>query len=162
MEELAVYCARSWRISTYLTTRVRPITSPPVFYSEDLAWLKAEIVYIRLHGIVDQPYLYNDEWSTALAAKHVEQADFEGCNVFMEGCHGIQFSDAFLTAGASSVTGCSESTWGRKYFLGASSKVGKEWLKRVRAGQTAGRSLALSMSQVPAPFNAGWSTTQRS
>jgi len=149
---LAVYCARSWRVSTFLTTGKIPMTAPPLTAETiDLQSLKADIVYIRLHGLDGQPFLYGGpNWITALSAEQVENAPetFSGSIVYLEGCHGTTMANAFLNAGARAVVGDKDTSWGRKYRLGPSSKIGKHWLKQIKQGASVRDALAVSLAKV--------------
>lgn len=149
---LAVYCARSWRISTFLTTGKIPMTAPPLTAETiDLQNLKADIVYIRLHGLEGQPHLYGGpNWITALSAEQVENAPgiFSGSIVYLEGCHGTTMANAFLNAGARAVVGDRNTSWGKRFGLGPSSKIGKHWLKQIKQGATVCGALAMSLAKV--------------
>ena len=149
---LAVYCDRSWRISTFLTTGKIPMTCPPLSAKTiDLQNLKAEIVYIRLHGLDGQPFLYGGpNWTTALDAFQIENAPevFSGSIVYLEGCHGLTMAGAFMSAGALAVVGDKDTSWGRKYRLGPSSKIGKHWLEQIKKGQTVDYALSASLAKV--------------
>jgi len=160
MTTLAAYCARAWRVSTLITVRRRPLTSPPLTAAElDLQALKAGVVYLRLHGIADQPYLYGDPgWPTALTAKQVRGAPevFAGALVFLEGCFGGMMAGAFLDAGARAVVGSDRVTYGRRLRRGPSSQIGSEWLKGIKHGETAKTALAGALAKVPSRFSDGW------
>lgn len=157
--DIAVLCAKSWWLSTYRATGARPFTSPPlVAQTIDLNKLIAPIVYIRLHGIPGQPYLYGDPgWQTAVSAEQIAAVNWKGALVFMEGCYGAMLANSFLQGGATAVAGAGKSTWGRRYFIGPSSKVGSEWLRLIRRGETMGVSLYKATKTVPRPFSDGWS-----
>ena len=160
--ELAAYCARSWWISTWRTTGKRPITCPELTAETlDIDNLIAPIVYLRLHGMPDQPFLYGDSWQTALAAHQVKGADFSGSLVFLEGCYGDTMGQAFLAAGARAVVGSTGTTYGRRWRLGPSSIVGRAWLKMVRRGFKAGDALVYALKKVRAPYREGWVAHER-
>ena len=149
---LAVYCAQSWRISTFLTTYKSPMTAPPLTAGTiDLKNLKAEIVYIRLHGLIGQPFLYGDpRWETALSASQVSDAPeiFSGSIVYLEGCHGNEMAQAFLDAGARAVVGDKDTSWGRRFGIGPSSAIGKHWLKQIKQGVSVKNALVMSLAKV--------------
>ena len=149
---LAVYCARSWRISTFLTTGKIPMTAPPLTAETiNLQDLKAEIVYIRLHGLKGQPYLYGSpRWETAISAAQVEQSEdiFVGSLVYLEGCHGNEMAQAFLNAGARAVVGDTNTSWGKRFMIGPSSAIGKHWLKLIKKGITVNTSLLVAVKNV--------------
>ena len=134
------------------------MTSPPLLRENlDLSRLRAKIVYIRLHGIEGQAHLYSDPgWYTVISAEDMENADFSECTIFLEGCHGDEMVNAFLKAGADVVLGNKDSTWGRRWRMGPSSKVGKWWLKNIRLGMSPSVALGNAVKKVKAPFNRGW------
>lgn len=107
------------------------MTSPPVVMSEiDLGKLEGyETLYIRLHGVKGSPFLYGDDFATAISAEQIASLDLKGCEVFLEGCEGFMLADAFLAAGAKDVVSSDGPTYGRKYRLGSSSIIGKNYLK---------------------------------
>ena len=134
------------------------MTSPPLTSQTlDVSALKAKLVYIRLHGVDGQPFLYGDPgMMTALSADQIENADFEGCHIFLEGCNGDELASAFLAAGALSVTGSSEPTYGRRWHTGPSSVLGREWITNMRLGYGAEKSLEEARNLVPAKYKDGW------
>ena len=156
--KIAAYCAQSWRLSTWRVTGVWPITSPPVTAETlDLTRITAPVVYIRLHGFPGQPYLYGDPGlMTALTAEQVKAWDFTGSLVFLDGCYGIGFAGAFLTAGAVAVAGADRVTWGRKWRLGPAQIVGQGWLKALSRGETAGDALETALKEVKSRDARGW------
>ncbi len=140
-----VYCAQSWRFSTWLTTLTQPLTCPPVTAETlDLSLLRQPLVYIRLHGMPGQPYLYGDDWQTALSLDQLQSVSLPGSLVFLEGCYGALLSSAFIAAGASAVIGSTQATVGKRYFLGVSSKIGRAWLAAIQRGDTAETALIKS------------------
>ena len=154
---IAVYCARSWWFSTWRTTGTRPLTSPPLMAGDlDIRILERPIVYLRFHGINGVDLLFNDDQQVALTGTQVLAGRFTGSLVFLEGCFGDELSDEFLEAGAAAVVGATESTYGRRWRLGPSSKVGREWLRMIRRGKTAGAALKAAIQMVPPRFASGW------
>lgn len=157
VKDLAVYCAASWSASTWITTGVKPLTCPPLdATSINPLDLVARIIYIRLHGISGQPYLYGDGLITALTAKQVAALNLAGALVFLEGCHSQTMAQAFLAAGAASVTGCEAATFGRRLLLGPSSVVGRAWLRAVQAGKSAQDGLKNGLARVPEKYAQNW------
>jgi hypothetical protein len=45
-----------------------------------------DFVWFKLHGLEDQPYWYGDNYTTALSAAQLAQADLEGAVVFVSNC----------------------------------------------------------------------------
>jgi len=154
---IAVYCARPWWFSTWLTTGVRPLTSPPLVAEVlDIRILEKPIVYLRFHGINGADLLLNDEQQVALTGTQVQAGRFTDSLVFLEGCYGDELADEFLAAGASAVVGATQSTYGRRWRIGPSSKVGREWLRRVKRGRSVGDALKAAIQTVPPRFASGW------
>ncbi|KKN73393.1 hypothetical protein LCGC14_0400960 [marine sediment metagenome] len=167
--EIRAYSTRAWRISTWRTTGAWPITSPPRSPIDhplnDL--LDADVIYIRLHGLGDQPYLYGDPGlPTALSARQIRETGLTGQVIFLEGCFGAQIADAFLEAGATTVVGNSGITWGRRFFLGPAQVVGKTWLKAFEAGLSPRKALDAALAEVRkkwgSRFEVGWRIQIRS
>lgn len=125
------------------------------------------MIYIRLHGLGDQPYLYGDPGlPTALSAGQIRETEMNGQVVFLEGCFGAQIADAFLEAGASTVVGNSGITWGRRFFLGPAQVVGKAWLEAFEVGLSPREALDAALAEVQkkwdASFAMGWHVSKRS
>ena len=136
--KIRAICAKNWRISTWWTTGVKPLTSPPVSTSNfDYSTLYAQIIYIRLHGVPAGRYLYGDKGIIALATGEIQNANYKNSIVFLGGCYGADYAQAFLSAGASTVIGSKVPTYGKKLFLGAADKFCKIWLKAMYAGKSA-------------------------
>ncbi len=125
------------------------------------------MIYIRLHGMGDQPYLYGDPGlPTALSARQIRETSLNGHMIFLEGCFGAQIADAFLEAGASVVIGNSGITWGRRFFLGPAQVVGKSWLEAFGAGFSPRDALDVALKKVTKKwgdrFAVGWHVQIRS
>lgn len=157
--KLIAYAAKAWRISTWLTTGVWPITSPPLTADRlEPQQLQADVIYIRLHGLKGQPFMYGDPgFATALSAPQIAAMRLTGSLVFLEGCYGNEFAEAFLKAGARAVVGNQNPTWGRRWFLGPANIVGRAWLRQLRKGATVRRALQAAVRAVKAPHSLGWS-----
>lgn len=167
--EVKAYSTRAWRISTWRTTGAWPITSPPRSPDnrplDDL--LGADVIYIRLHGLGDQPYLYGDPGlPTALSAEQIRETGMNGQVIFLEGCFGAQIAGAFLKAGAKTVVGNSGITWGRRFFLGPAQVFGKTWLEVFGEGYSPREALTAAQIEVNKKWNEqfaqGWHITTRS
>lgn len=157
MSELVAYCARSWWLSTWRTTGVKPLTCPALTAKTlDLNSLRAPLLYLRLHGIPGAPALYGDNGLPALAIEQAEAMALPGSLVFLEGCWGGAFADAFLASGAVAVVGASASTWGRRWMLGPSSVVGREWLRMWRGGATVSEALNIAVQQIEPEQRKKW------
>lgn len=137
-----VYCAKRWKVSTWLTVapvfRARFLASPPLdghtFPYRELG--DCDLVYIRLHGVPEQPYLLNDRWDTAFSVENLcaSEVDLGGVIAFLEGCHGALtgFPEAFLDLGAAAVVSSKYETKNRRFTLGEAGKYGKRLLKGLR------------------------------
>jgi hypothetical protein len=158
--KIFVLTTKSWRISSFLTTGVIPVTSPPVVAGNiDLSLLEGnDILYIRLHGIEGQPFFYGDPgFPTTLSATQVQSLDLTGTEIFLEGCYGGLMADAFLSAGALSVVGSNKPTYGRRFRKGPSSIVGSNYLKMRKRGIKSTTALTLSLRKIPAKSRGKWS-----
>ena len=129
--------------------------------------LEADVIYIRLHGLGDQPYLYGDPGlPTALSAEQIRETALDGRTIFLEGCFGAQIADAFLEAGAKTVVGNTGITWGRRFFLGPAQVVGKAWLDAFEGGLSPRKALDVAMANVARKwgerFAIGWHVSIRS
>ena len=73
-----------------------------------------DLLYLMLHGMPDQPYLYGDRWETALSAETVRSANLTGSVVYSGACHLAEspMLQAFLAAGAVVIGGS-----GRNYSV---------------------------------------------
>lgn len=138
-------CARRW-IASHMKllrglyspwTSVMSLTSPPVTadsfpYREMCA---ADVIYLRLHGMENQPYLYGSGasgmWETAFSLEKFVFAP-EGIVlekkplVFMEGCFGATtgIPEVFVKAGASVVIAAKGETQNRTVSIGQAGKIG--------------------------------------
>ena len=129
--------------------------------------LEGDVIYIRLHGMGDQPYLYGDPGlPTALSAEQIRETALDGRTIFLEGCFGAQIADAFLEAGAETVVGNTGITWGRRFFLGPAQVVGKAWLDAFEDGLSPRKALDVALAKVTRKwgerFAIGWHVSIRS
>lgn len=155
--KVAAYCACRWILSTWRTVGVRPITCPPVnAVTLDMEWLKAPVIYLRLHGVEGQPYLYGDHMETAVSARQIRGADLGGSLVFLEGCYGLQMADAFLKAGSLAVVGRDRPTGGRRMLLGSGARIGRAWLQGIKRGMTCEEALKCALSKIGQKHRPGW------
>ncbi len=157
--KLVAYAARAWRISTWRTTGVWPITSPPLTAATlQPDQFEADVIYIRLHGLNGQPFMYGDPgYFTALSIEQMRGFQLPGSLVFLEGCYGAEFAQAFLSAGARAAVGNSNPTWGKRWFLGPAERIGKRWIKLLKLGYSVEVALAAATAVVRPPHSLGWS-----
>lgn len=66
---------------------------------------RPRLLYLKFHGLPDQPYLYGDEWATAISATQIRGADLAGVVVYAPTCWLPQTPvlTALLEAGAEAV-----------------------------------------------------------
>ena len=96
-----------------------------------------DLVYICLHGLPDQPYLYASDWSTAVSADQLRAARLDGAVVYMAGCFGQgPVAEALLAAGAQAVVGDADSTWAGYVLPTGSNALGRLFVAGVRRGET--------------------------
>lgn len=137
MIDVVALSAKSWQVSVLRTVGRKPFTVPPLGPDEAIEKMQGHaVLYLRLHGLPKQPYLYGDAWQTALSFQGISQADWRGAVVFLEGCYGIGAMRAFFDGGASVVIGNSGTTIGYRYRLGEAQMVGREFLRGLAAGHT--------------------------
>lgn len=160
MWRVLAYCARSWRINTFVGLLaagrvVKPLTCPPLTaetFDYDLL-AEASLAYVALHGIPGQPYLYGDGWLTALSVAGVAEApEMPGLIVFLEGCFGAEtgMPEAFLERGAAAVVASTAETEDRTVGLGPAGRLGRDFVRGLRRGLTAGDSLARAKAKATA------------
>lgn len=132
--------ARPWTISTALAAGVWPRILPPqLVHASDMQG--HSLIYVCLHSVADQPYLYGGDWSTALTADDIAQANLGGAIVYLAGCFGIgPIAVAFIDAGAAAVVGDRDSTWAGFIRPTGSNEVGRLFVRGLRRGWTVGQS----------------------
>lgn len=82
------YCAHSFVVSARLVANTQPATCPPTHIGTfNPQRLEADFVFIKLHGLPEQPFWYGDHWITALSADQIRQADLSRSVVFVASCH---------------------------------------------------------------------------
>ena len=82
------YSAASLRRFVRRVSGTSPILCPPTTMETFDPGLLAgrDLVWFKLHGVEDQPYWYGDNYTTALSAAQLAQADLEGAVVFVSNC----------------------------------------------------------------------------
>lgn len=147
--------ARRWLISTWIASGVKPIAAPPLTMAGFRPGMieGADLVYICLHGLPDQSYLYGSDWSTVVSADQVRRADLAGAVVYMAGCWGQgPMTDALLAAGAVAVVGDADSTWAGYVLPTGSNALGQRFVRRVKAGQMAQEALVGAKADYAATY----------
>lgn len=133
-------------------TGVKPVTCPPItFETIDLDILKSPLVYLRLHGVDGAGEMYGDDgqgnYPIALTNAQIRQADFRGSIVYLEGCNGDEYAQVFLDAGAKTVIGDIDASYGKSWRIGPSSLIGQEWLRAMHSGLGAHDAMLKAMRQ---------------
>ncbi len=127
-------------------TGVTPTTFPP----ENIAtfaprWLEGyDLIYIKLHGMPDQPYWYGDGFETAISKTQIEQAHLNNCICFVANCHASNsaMEAALLQAGAFAViSGPGENYSGISQLRGADA-LGAALINRLKRGEALGAAFA--------------------
>jgi hypothetical protein len=99
-----------WSVATVTRRAAAPdqvITSPPTTFDtfEPAMISGADLLYLKLHGLPKQAYLYGDGLVTACSANQIAQANLTDCIVFAAVCHlpETPFMPALFHAGARAV-----------------------------------------------------------
>jgi len=140
---LYAIAAKSFRVSTWLAVYQRVYTSPPITFDDfDPSVLEGHsLIYLCLHGLSGQDYLYGDEYATALSGDQIRSANLGGAIVYNAGCWGIgPISDALLAAGASTVIADSDANWAGWNWRGptGANAFGKFFLRGLHKGWSTG------------------------
>lgn len=131
--------ARKWLISTWIASGARPLFAPPVtmqtFRPEMIS--QADLLYVCLHGLPDQPFWYGSTWETAVSADQLRAARLDGAVVYLAGCWGQgPMADALLAAGARAVVGDVDQTWAGYVLPTGSNGFGRLFVAALRRGET--------------------------
>lgn len=162
MLAIRFYCARRWAVSTrllvlslrgYVLSRdlmgcdvegfsAELFTAPPLTLAgfPYRKWAEADVLYIRLHGVVNQPFLYDGNWQTTLSLSGLQQSGLSftrPTKVFFEGCFAYQtgIPAALIAMGAQEVIASTTTTWIRRIRAGPSGKIGGAVLRAWLTGQ---------------------------
>lgn len=129
--------AREFQIGTAFAAGVWPVAFPlrggGAF---DVRMLEGrDLIYVCLHGLRNQPYLYGDRFETAISSEQIRTANLGGAVVYMAGCFGDgPVADAFLEAGASAIVGDSDTTWAGTWLPLGSNRLGRLFVRGMRSG----------------------------
>ena len=83
------YCLASQRQAVARAAGTTPLTAPPMTgasFSQRLLRHR-DLIYLALHGMPGQPYLYGDAFETALGIDVLEGLDLSSAVVFVTACH---------------------------------------------------------------------------
>ncbi len=125
---------------------VRPLLSPPVtaatFAPGHLTGY--DFLYFKLHRLLKEPYWYGDNWTTALTAAQLADADLNGAVVFVANCflwdpdldplETAPMLQALLTAGARAIVGGPGQNYARKQTVMGADQLGLTFRKTLRLG----------------------------
>lgn len=107
MKTIALCCWSRAAITKRAAGVTKILTSPPVTILNFQPRMieGADLLYIKLHGLPAQGYLYGDAWTTTVSATQIQSADLHGCTVFAAACHLPEspMLQAFFNAGARAV-----------------------------------------------------------
>lgn len=108
----------------------------------------AKLVYLCLHSLPEQPYLYGDRMQTAITAEQIEQADLRGAIVYLAVCYGLgPISSSFLRAGAAAVVADPNVNWAGTLYPAGANRLGMLLLRGLREGLPVGVALASAKRQ---------------
>lgn len=126
MTTVWAYCAADWVQATRAAGGVKPLLCPSkeaeVLTPHLVKAAQADIVYLNLHGLADQPHYYGQRdkkfGPTALTAEQVSARDWSGVVVFAEVCFsaangGGPIAQAFLANGVRAFIGSTTEAYGR-------------------------------------------------
>lgn len=150
---LLAYTSLWWRVSTrrmlrglrFFSIGYEVLTAPP-FTDETFPYSKMadgefDLLYIRLHGLENQPYLYGGanrgDLETAFDKERIE-GDLSNLKlVFLEGCYGAKtgIPEKMREHGAGIVIASLEPTMNSSFFVGAAGQVGKSVLRAFAKGK---------------------------
>ena len=150
-----LYCPKGWAVSTKRMMRQveravngsvtwTVLTAPPLdgetFPYHVLA--NVDVLYLRLHGLAGQSYLYDEKWRTAFSLPKFLSSGVQFTKaplVFMEGCFGAKtrIPAELLNRGAGQVVACETKTKNYRVLVGPAGQVGKavltDWLNGQRS-----------------------------
>jgi hypothetical protein len=108
-----------------------------------------KLLYLRLHGLPRQSYLFGDRWLTAFSGKRLSGLDLSGLVVFMEGCFGLKtrIPKAFLDSGASVVVASDRETENNTIRVGKAGRFGRDFVTAMLRGKSAKKSLEYAESR---------------
>lgn len=131
--------ARPWAVSTRLACGVWPRLAPPV-RADNIVLSEmegADLVYLCLHGLPGQPYLYGGDWSTALTAEQIMTVDLSGAIVYAAGCFGLgPVAGALVNSRAECVVGDRDSTFSGYVLPVGSNGLGRLFVRALKDGAT--------------------------
>lgn len=123
------YCARSFYRSVHLAAGVKPLTCPPLtLHTVDLAALEAaDFLYLKLHGFAHQPYLYGDDYATALTCDQIATLDLSNTVVFSACCFFLDspWPAAFQTANVKALVAGHGQNFARSFTVAGADHLGR-------------------------------------
>lgn len=140
MDYVASTLSLAW--STFRATGRIPVTFPPLTEERfsPASMSGASLVYLCLHGLERESYLYGDRWANAMSTEQIAQADLRGAIVYLAVCWGLgPISDACLAAGAAAVIADEDSNWTGTLAPTGANGLGRLVVQGLRRGLTAER-----------------------
>ncbi len=138
--------------ATQRASGVMPYTFPPLDMNKfDPKWLEgAELLYVHLHGMPDQPYWYGDKMVTALSAEQVKQANLKNVVVFVANCFGAgsRMVDALLAAGCSAVVAGPGKNYTVEDQVRGADRLGNEFVRAYEQKHDAGFALSFAKDRL--------------
>lgn len=111
--QVVALCAKSFAKGVRKAAGVKPLTFPPLTYESfwsDMIVVGGRVyahplLYLKFHGLPEQPYLYTDGYVTAMSAEQVRNMKLQGTVVFAAVCHlpRSPLMQALFDAGASAI-----------------------------------------------------------
>jgi len=162
--KVLVYTARRWLVSSRRLFRMVGIdavelTSPPLFTTTFpyTSLTDYDVVYFRLHGLPDQPYLYGASFLRRWGQTALSLADLKASGVsfqlsplrvFFEGCYAVQtgIPQAFVELGAREVYAANTNTKNSPLRVGPAGRVGLAVMRAWMRNEDAGRALRVALS----------------
>jgi hypothetical protein len=155
------YCCQSFAESVARAAGVTPTTSPPATWRNlpgagrlpdetgrplSPGLQKVDLLYLKLHGVKHEPYLYGDNWTTALHTTALAGLDLSGLTVFSACCHFFDtpWPDAFAEAGCDQIIAGHGLNWARSQTVAGADRLGRLFRIFLSAHMPVARSLDLA------------------
>ncbi len=140
--------------ATQRASGVMPYSFPPLDMNKfDPKWLEgADLLYIHLHGMPDQPYWYGDHLDTAISAEQIKRLNLAGVVSFVANCYGAgsRMLEALLEAGCSAVIAGPGTNYTVEDQVRGADKLGAEFIKAYSQDpdRDVGRALVIAKDRI--------------
>lgn len=142
------YCARSLYRPVQLAAGVKPLTCPPLdLHTIDPdRFQEAGFLYLSLHGLADEPYLYGDNYATALTCDQIAGLDLSQTVVFSTCCFFLDspWPAAFKAANVKALVGGHGPNFTRRFHVGGADHLGRLFRLFVTARMDPAKALKLA------------------